>query len=471
MKIIILAGGGGTRLFPLSRTSLPKQFLKIGSDKTLLGQTFNRYSELVEPKDIIVVTNKEYYYHVKAETKECGIENAHVLLEPCARNTAPAIAFAAKYILERLAADTKEVLFICPSDHVIIPEDLFVNDVKKAVRAAENNKIVTIGVKPDKPETGYGYIKIGLPWQYGHSVEEFVEKPDVAKASEYVSSGNYYWNSGMYAFSLNTFIEELALYQTKIYDLFQENSYEEMVRKFEDMPSISIDYAIAEKSKKVVTIPISSYWNDIGSWDAIYDAMQKDENKNVKNGDCMTIDCSDSLIIGADRLVAGIGLEDIIIVETDDVILVSKKGESQKVKKFVENLKEINRKEAAEHTTSYMFWGNCSTIARGLGYKVKKITMCPEQKILMQMHYHRSGHWIVIKGTAKIIMDGNVRFVSQNESIFIPEGVRYILENSGKADLEIIEVQNGSYLEEDDTVKFEINELKNNRQAAEQKNV
>ncbi|MGE5474330.1 MAG: mannose-1-phosphate guanylyltransferase/mannose-6-phosphate isomerase [Ignavibacteriales bacterium] len=460
MKIIILAGGGGTRLFPLSRTSFPKQFLKIGSDKTLLGQTFDRYSELVEPKDIIVVTNQEYYYHVEAEIKDCGIENAHVLLEPCAKNTAPAIALAAKYILEKIGGETDEVLFICPSDHVIIPKDVFINDVKTVIKAAQNNKIVTIGVKPNKPETGYGYIKIGLPWQYGHKVDEFVEKPDLARAMQYVSSGKYYWNSGMYAFSIKTFIEELALHQAGIYDLFTNNSYEEMIRNFEGMPSISIDYAVAEKSSRVITIPISSYWNDIGSWDAIYDAMQKDENKNVKNGDCMTIDCSDSLLIGADRLVAGIGLEDMIVIETDDVILVSKKGESQKVKEFVEKLKKTKRKEAIQHTTSYMLWGNYTTIARGLGYKVKKMTIYPEQKILMQMHYHRSEHWIVIKGTAKITIDEDIRYVSENESIFMPKAVRYVLENPGKVDLEIIEVQNGSYLEEDDVVNFKIIEQK-----------
>ncbi|MGE5327923.1 MAG: mannose-1-phosphate guanylyltransferase/mannose-6-phosphate isomerase [Deltaproteobacteria bacterium] len=459
MKVIILAGGGGSRLFPLSRTSFPKQFLKIGSDKTLLGQTFNRYLDIVEPKDIIVVTNKEYYYHVKAEIKECNIENAHVLLEPFAKNTTPAIVLAAKYILDNLAGDTNEILFISPSDHIIMPKNLFVNDVRTVIKGTEKNKIVTIGVRPNKPETGYGYIKVGLPWEYGHNVDEFVEKPDLVRAEQYVTSGNYYWNSGMYAFSINTFLEELALYQPEIYDLFMENSYQEIVQKFEDMPSISIDYAIAEKSRRVVTIPISSYWNDIGSWDAIYDAMQKDENKNVKNGDCMTIDCSDSLIIGADRLVVGIGLEDMIVVETDDVILVSKKGESQKVKEVVERLKISERKEAVEHTTSYKHWGNHRVIAGGAGYKVKKITLYPGQKILMQLHYHRSEHWIVTKGTAKIIMGEKERFISENESIFIPKAVRHMLENPGKVDLEIIEVQNGLYLEEDDVIRFETDNI------------
>jgi len=464
MKVIILAGGGGTRLFPLSRTSFPKQFLKIGSDKTLLGQTFDRYLDLVEPKDIIVVTNKEYYYHVKAEIKECGVEEAHILLEPSSKNTAPAIVLASRYILDKLGGDASEIVFISPSDHVILPKDLFVNDVKTVIKAAERNMIVTIGVTPNKPEIGYGYIKIGLPWEFGHNAEKFVEKPDLARAELYVNSGNYYWNSGMYAFSINTFMEELALYQTEMYNLFVGNSYEEIIQKFEEMSSISIDYAIAEKSRRVVTIPISSYWNDIGSWDAIYDVMQKDENKNVKNGDCMSIDCSNSLIIGADRLVAGIGLEDMIIVETDDVILVSKKGESQKVKEVVEKLKKTQRKEAAEHTTSYMQWGNYRLIAGGSGYKVKKITLFPGHKILMQMHYHRSEHWIVTKGTAKITMEEEEKYVSENESIFIPKAVRHLLENPGKVDLEIIEVQNGVYLEEDDVVRLETSQLENEGQ-------
>lgn len=458
MKVIILAGGGGTRLFPLSRTGFPKQFLRIGSDKTLLGQTFERYLGFLEAKDIIVVTNKEYYYHVKAEVKECGVEDAQILLEPSARNTAPAIALASRYILDRLGADSDEIVFVSPSDHVIMPKDLFISDVRTVIKAAEKNKVVTIGVRPNKPETGYGYIKMGLPWEYGHNVDEFVEKPDSERAEQYVSSGNYYWNSGIYAFSINTFMEELSVHQTDIYNLFVGNSYDDIGDKFDEMPSISIDYAIAEKSRRVVTIPISSYWSDIGSWDAIYDAMQKDENKNVKSGDCMTVNCSDSLIIGAERLVAGIGLEDMIIVETDDVILVSKKGESQKVKEVVDKLKKRERKEVIEHTTSYTYWGKYKNLSGGSGYKVKRLTIYPEQEIMMHMHYHRSEHWIVIKGTAKITIENTERLISENESIFIPKASVHKLENPGKVDLEIIEVQNGIYLDDDDIVTLEIGE-------------
>ncbi len=455
MKVMILAGGGGTRLFPLSRTSYPKQFLKIGSDKTLLTQTLERFLELVHPSDIMVVTNEEYFYHVKSELKERGAEEAHILLEPTARNTAPAITLGVRYCLDRLGVSEKEVLFVSPSDHIIKPNDAFLKDVKEVVDSAKGDKIVTLGIKPDKPETGYGYIKGGNPLGKGFEVERFVEKPDREKAVEYLKEGNYYWNAGMYAFSINTFVEELSACQPEIFELFSSNPYEELINKFDSMPSISVDYAIAEKSKRVVVLPLSAYWNDIGSWDAIYDVMDKDENKNVMSGDCLAIDCSQSLIFGDERLVAGVGLEDTIVVETDDVIVVAKKGESQRVKDLVEELKAMKRKEAGEHTTGYRPWGSYKIIASGPGYKVKKIVVDSGHCVSLQMHYNRSEHWIVISGTAKVTIGEEERYISENESIFIPKAIKHRLDNPGKIPLEIIEVQNGNYLEEDDIVRFE----------------
>ncbi|MGE5473031.1 MAG: mannose-1-phosphate guanylyltransferase/mannose-6-phosphate isomerase [Ignavibacteriales bacterium] len=456
MKIIILAGGGGTRLFPLSRTSYPKQFLKIGSDKTLLTETIQRFLKLVEPKDIIVVTNNEYYYHVKAELKESNAEEAHIILENVPRNTAPAIALAARYCIDELGSDMTDNLLISPSDHLITSSDVFIKDLDNLIKAISEDKVVTMGVKPDKPETGYGYIKIGESWRYnGFIADKFVEKPDIKKAEKYLKEGKYYWNSGMYAFSINTFVEELSKYQTEIYDLFSNNKYQELSNRFSEMPNISIDYAIAEKSKRVVVIPISTYWSDIGSWDAIYDAMQKDDNGNVANGLCLAMDCSNSLLFGDERLIVGIGLEDTFLIETDDVVLVAKKGESQKVKDLVDNLKKRKRKEATEHTTGYRPWGNYKIITEGPHYKVKKITVYPGHTLSLQMHYHRSEHWIVIGGTAKVTIGQEERFVSENESIFIPKTTKHRLENPGTIPLEIIEVQSGSFLSESDIVRFE----------------
>jgi len=349
MKVIILAGGGGTRLFPLSRSNYPKQFLKIGADKSLLAQTIERYLKVVEPQNIIIVTNELYIHHIKAELKESNAEEANILVEPMARNTAPAIVLAVRYCIDKLAVDSNEILFISPADHIIRPEDCFIEKVKEAKSAAEQGRIVTLGVKPDRAETGYGYMKVGQFCKSGLMVERFIEKPDKQKANEYLQDGNYYWNSGMYAFSISTFVEELRAHQSQIYELF-DNSYKKLLNDFMDMPSISIDYAIAEKSTRVVTIPIDVYWNDIGSWDAIYDVMDKDKQGNVKIGDCIITDCSNSLIIGNSRMVTGIGLEDTIVIETDDVILVAKKGETQKVKDLVEDIKNRNRKEAFEHS-------------------------------------------------------------------------------------------------------------------------
>lgn len=338
MKVVILAGGGGTRLFPLSRENYPKQFLKIGADKSLLTQTIKRYLRITGPENIIIVTNKSYISHIEKELSENNIKGANIIAEPMPRNTAPAITLAARYCLDELLVNPDEILFISPADHIITPEARFCEKVEEAADIAGKGRIVTFGVKPDKPETGYGYIKTGQSYESGLVVERFIEKPDREKANEYLQDGNYYWNSGMYAFSIRTFIEELRAYQPEIYEL-SGNFYADLLNRFGEMPNISVDYAIAEKSAKVIAIPVDVYWNDIGSWDAIYDVMDKDEQGNAKIGDCITIDCYDSLMVGNNRMIAGIGLEDIIVVETDDVILVAKKGGTQKVKDLVEKIK------------------------------------------------------------------------------------------------------------------------------------
>lgn len=454
VKLIILAGGGGTRLFPLSRTCLPKQFLKLGKSDSLLTQTVKRFLPLLKPSDIVVVTNKEYIHHVKTELATCGAGSAHILLEPVARNTAPAIALAARFCQDELEAADGEVLFVTPADHIIHPVDIFIKNVRRAVELAAQEKVVTLGIKPDKPETGYGYIQAGEAWGTGYQVNSFREKPDKATAEQYLAAGNYYWNAGMFAFTVGCIMEEFRRYVPEIYQRVSA-PLADAIATFDAMPNISIDYAVAEKSSRVVMAPLTAYWNDIGSWDAIYDVLDKDHAGNAIQGDCLPIECSNTLMLGRNRLIAGIGLEDVLVVETDDVIVVAKRGESQKVKDVVTELKARGRREVDEHTTMYRPWGSYTVLGEGTGYKMKKIMVTPGQQLSLQLHYHRSEHWIVIGGTAKVTIGEQEQMVHVNESVYIPPSTKHRLENPGRIPLEIIEVQNGSYLEEDDIVRFD----------------
>ena len=454
MKIIILAGGGGTRLFPLSRTCFPKQFMKIGNEQSLLAQTIMRFVPVAKASDMVIVTNQEYLHYVKAELAACGMEKTHILLEPVGRNTAPAIALAASYCIDKLGAGEEEVMFVTPSDHIIRQNDLFIQAVRQAEEMAKLDNIVTFGIKPNKPETGYGYIEAGEVCGCGFAVNSFTEKPDEATAEKYLAAGCYYWNSGMFGVTMGQIMRELRMHQPEIYQL-SATGYANTLAQFEVMPTISIDYAVAEKSDKVVTIPLLAYWNDIGSWDAIYDVLDKDKDGNAVKGDCITIDCSNTLMLGRSRLIAGIGLEDLLVVETDDVIVVAKKGESQKVKNLVNELKERGRHEADEHTTLYRPWGSTTMLGEGPGYKMKQVKINPGQGLGLQMHYHRSEHWIVTGGTAQVTLGDEVKMVHENESVFIPMSTKHRLENPGRIPLEIIEVQNGKYLEEDDIVRFD----------------
>lgn len=453
MKIIILAGGGGARLFPLSRKGMPKQFLAIDSEKSLFIETVERFKNMIKPSDIIVVTNKDYLHHVKTELVACGADEAHIVLEPVARNTAPAIALAARYCMDKLHCDAEEILFVSASDHIIKPAVAFQNSVEKALDFARQGKFVTFGIKPTKPETGFGYIEAGISIGDGYIVNAFKEKPDSATAEKYIARDNYYWNSGLFAFTIDCYFEEIRRYAPDIVDTLN-SSYEDSVDNFECMPDISIDYAVAEKSKCAVVLPLKLYWNDVGSWDAIYDVLDKDVHGNALRGDCISIDSSNSLMLGQSRLIAGIGLDDIMIVETPDVILVAKKGESQKVKTLVDTLKVRGRKEATEHTTMYCPWGSYTILGEGTGYKMRKIIVNPGNKIDLQLHYHHSEHWIVTSGTAKVTIGEKKQMLHDNESVFIPISTKHCLQNPGKIPLELIEIQNGKYLEDDDIVLF-----------------
>lgn len=454
MKIIILAGGGGTRLFPLSRRQHPKQFLKINGEQSLLIQTVNRFLPFVKTEDIIIVSGEEYVHSIQAELKQNKLEGVHTLFEPAGRNTAPAIALAMSYCREKLATDENEVLFVAPSDHIISPPDAFAAAVRQAAVIAEQGRLVTFGIKPAGPETGYGYIQAGEPIPGGFTIASFREKPDQRTAEAYLAAGNYYWNSGMFAFTDGVMTAELTVHQPRIAALL-DMPYAEACREFVQMPNISIDYAVAEKSERGAIVPLAAYWNDIGSWDALFDVMAKDEAGNVLEGDCLALDCRHSLLKGESRLIAGIGLEDIIVVETGDVILVAKKGETQKVKDMVSILKEQGRREADIHTCVQRPWGSYTVLGEGPSYKMKKIAVHPGQRLSLQMHYHRSEHWVVISGSAKVTIGDKVLMVHTNESVFIPQSTKHRLENPGRIPLEIIEVQNGDYLEEDDIVRFE----------------
>lgn len=346
MLAVVLAGGRGTRLFPLSRKHLPKQFLKIGSHESLLQKTIKRILKIIDHSNIVIITNKDYQSHIKTQLKEIGISNKeHIILEPAGRNTAPAIALAAKYAIDKLHYPPDEVLFICPSDHIISPYGRFVKYVKQAEKIAKRGYIVTFGTEPYKPETGYGYIKKAeelTEWQEegieAYKVERFEEKPDLNTAQEYLLSNNYLWNSGMFAFTIDIFFQELKKYAPTVCESIEGKTYTKVLKGFEGMPSISIDYAIMEKSDKIAVLPIDVMWSDIGSWDSMYDVMEKDENGNVKVGNIIEIDTKNSLIIGDKKLIATMDVEDIIIIETGDALVITKRGKSQKIKEIMDAL-------------------------------------------------------------------------------------------------------------------------------------
>jgi len=456
MKVLILAGGSGTRLWPASREAYPKQFLKLGGEKSLLQQTLERLLNIASPKDILLLTNEQYEFLVLSDVNEVSKDlDDNILLEPTRRNTAPAIALGMKYCLEKLRISPEEVLFVCPSDHIIKPVEKFVEYVKLAENVARQGYIVAFGIKPLYPETGYGYIKItGKDLGGYYLVERFTEKPNLETAKRFLSEGNYFWNSGMFVFTIETMIEELRLCAPEIYQLFNQ-PLDDMIANFQKMPDISIDYAVMEKSKKVVAIPMDIYWSDIGSWDSLYDALDKDEKANVILGDVLAKDTESCLVIGNKRLIATVDLKDLIIVETNDAILIAKRGSAQKVKHVVEELKRKKRIEVFEHRTVYRPWGECTSLEEGPRYKIKRIVVKPGASTDLQIHLHWNKHWIVAKGSAKVTIGDRVMYVHENESVYVPKSTPHRLENPDKIPLEIIEIQNGKYIEEDYIVRLD----------------
>lgn len=458
MKAIILAGGSGTRLWPVSRYGMPKQFIKLNGGKSLLCQTVERLAAVVPLKDIFVITNSDYRFHVQADLRSVSpaIED-NVILEPVGRNTAPAIALVMRYCMEKLKCSKDEVIFICPSDHIIQPVEKFARYARQAETAAKAGSIVTFGIKPSRPETGYGYIKKGAktPGNGGVCrVAKFAEKPDAKTAAKYLLAGDYYWNSGMFSFTIATMLAEFKAYAPEI-SRKMPATLARMTEDFKNMPSISIDYAVMEKSKKAAVLPIDILWSDVGSWDSLHEVIAPDGDDNVKVGDVLALDTKRTIVMGEKRLISTIGLKDIIIIDTPDALLVAKRGQAQRVKEVVDLLKDRKRKEVVEHMTTYRPWGSYTILEEGSRYKIKRIVVKPGHKLSHQLHYHRSEHWIIVKGTAKVTLGKTTSLVHENESTYVPKSTEHRLENPGKVPLEMIEVQNGEYVGEDDIVRYD----------------
>jgi len=455
---VILSGGSGTRLWPLSREAYPKQFLPLVGDDTMLQATWKRVASIAGAAPI-VVANQEHRFMAAEQLRECKVLPQALILEPVGRNTAPAIAIAA---LQALANGEDALLLVLPSDHVVRNEAAFHAAVKQAAIAAEGGKLVTFGIVPTAPETGYGYIKAAVG-EGVRAVDRFVEKPNLATAEQYVASGEYFWNSGMFLFKASRYLGELETLQPTILaacrqaldKAARDNDFIRLdAEAFAASPNDSIDYAVMEKTADAAVVPLDAEWNDVGSWSALWEVSDKDADGNACHGDVIALDCKDSYAYG-NRLIAMVGLQDVVVVETDDAVFVGHKDRVQDVKEIVGRIKRDGRSEAAAHRKVYRPWGAYDSIDNGARFQVKRITVKPGATLSLQMHHHRAEHWIVVSGTAEVTRGDEVILLSENQSTYIPLGVTHRLKNPGKLPLELIEVQSGSYLGEDDIVRFE----------------
>ncbi|ROV62404.1 mannose-1-phosphate guanylyltransferase/mannose-6-phosphate isomerase [Vibrio ponticus] len=460
---VIMAGGSGSRLWPLSRTLYPKQFLSLTSDFSMLQDTLARLKG-IQHQAPLIICNEEHRFIVAEQLRKENFDHGGIILEPDGRNTAPAIALAA---LQAVDSGKDPILLVLAADHIIQDELAFIGSIEKAVIQASFDKLVTFGIVPKSPETGYGYIRKGTPVSStAFSVDSFVEKPDLETAREYLSSGMYYWNSGMFMFKASRYLSELEAHHPDILNsckLALSGSRKDLdfIRldelSFLSCPDDSIDYAVMEKTKDAVVVPMDANWNDVGSWSSLWDVSSKDGFKNAIRGDVLTHNTKDSYIYAQSKLVATVGVEDLVVIETKDAVLVAKKDKVQDVKIIVSQLKQTNRSEYLQHREVYRPWGSHDAIAEGERFHVKKVTVKPGEKTATQIHYHRAEHWIVVSGTAKVRNGDQTYLVSENESTYIAIGSPHSFENPGKVPLEIIEVRTGSYLEEDDIVRLKSN--------------
>ncbi|MGH8461864.1 MAG: mannose-1-phosphate guanylyltransferase/mannose-6-phosphate isomerase [Stenotrophobium sp.] len=459
---VILSGGSGTRLWPLSRENYPKQFLKLIGERTLLQDTALRVQGLGDVLPPLAICGDRHRFIVAEQLLDAGVGGATVMLEPEGRNTAPAAAVAAHYAVEKHGPET--VLLLLPSDHVVADARRFHAAVQLAVEAAADGRIVAFGIRPTRAETGYGYIKAGVELASGvRAIASFVEKPDAARAQAFLKDGGYYWNGGIFAFQAQAFLEELRHLEPQMHAATQaaiNNSRRDLdfIRldsaAFKNARADSIDYAVMEKTSRAALVPLDAGWDDVGSW-SFLDTLPKDAEGNVARGDVMLADARDNLVHAESRLVTLAGVSNHIVIETQDAVLVTTKDRVQDVKQIVARLKSAKRPEAQEHPQVYRPWGSYETIAMAERFQVKRIIVKPGQKLSLQMHHHRAEHWIVVKGTAQVTCGDKLFLLHEDQSTYIPLGEKHRLENPGAIPLVLIEVQSGAYLGEDDIVRFE----------------
>ena len=461
---VIMAGGTGSRLWPMSRELYPKQFLRIHSENSMLQETLLRLGGL-DISEPVIICNEQHRFLAAEQLRQIGKLYNNIILEPIGRNTAPAIALAAlSYLNNHSQQDS--LLLVLAADHVIENVPAFHQAIAAATPLAEQGKLVTFGIVATSPETGYGYIQRGNDIsEGGFEVQRFVEKPDLATAQDYLASGEYYWNSGMFLFSAKRYLEELAKFRPDILDICQKamasvkiDTVQDFIRVdaeiFAQCPDESVDYAVMEKTRDAVVIPLDAGWNDVGSWSALWEVNQQDNNGNALTGDVFTHNASNCYINTDDKLVTAIGVENLVIVNTKDAVLVIDKSQVQDVKKVVEYLKANDRREYRLHRESYRPWGRHDKVVDKPRYQVNRVTVKPGGKFSLQKHLHRAEHWVVLAGTAEVTLEGKTYLLTENQSTFIPIGSVHMLENPGKIPLELLEISSGSYLGDDDIIRL-----------------
>ena len=464
---LILCGGSGSRLWPLSRESYPKQYLNLidDSSKTLLQQTLERLGGITNKEDPILICNEDHRFIVAEQLRSMNVKPNKIILEPFARNTAPAIAIAA---LKAIENDYDPILFVLASDHLIKDNEQFIRSIAAAKNYAEKGNLVTFGIIPTSPEVGYGYIESIEPLEIdsivASPISKFIEKPDIEKAKKLFSDQRFTWNSGMFLFRASIFLKELEKYSPQVIKSCKKALKENLLdmdfqrldkEAFKDCPNISIDYAVMEKTKLGVVLPLNVGWSDVGSWKSVWEVSRKDENGNVLIGDVITKDLKNCYVRSENKLVVCLGIENLLIVETNDAILIADKNNDQDVKKIVNKLIEDNRSEGKAHRKVYRPWGHYTSVVEGSRWQVKRLEVNPGASLSLQMHHHRAEHWIVVKGTAKVEINDENLILGENQSVYIPLGSKHRLINPGRIPLVLIEVQSGAYLREDDIVRFD----------------